>query len=83
MSYHVYVLFSQGHNKIYIGYTSDIEGRLLSHNTLAKKGWTVKFRPWILIHQERLETKKEAITREKQLKSANGRAWIRKEILNQ
>jgi hypothetical protein len=37
----VYVLYSIKHNKIYIGYTSDIANRLLSHNELATKGHTL------------------------------------------
>ena len=72
----VYVLYSLKHNKIYIGFTSDLEARLLSHNTLSKKGYTVKFRPWELLHKEIFETKKEATDREKQLKGAAGRRWI-------
>ena len=72
----VYVLFSISFNKIYIGYTSDLEARILSHNQLATKGYTVKFRPWTLIHTEFFETKLAAMKREKELKSANGRKFI-------
>lgn len=83
MSFYVYVLHSQQRDKIYIGYTSDLESRLKSHSELATKGWTIKFRPWALVHTEVFETKAEAMRREKQLKSARGREFIRKEILNQ
>jgi putative endonuclease len=83
MSYYVYILFSPSSNRIYIGYTSDIEGRLLSHNKLAAKGWTIRFRPWTLVHSELFTTKREAMVREKQLKSAKGRDFIRKCFLNQ
>ena len=72
----VYVLYSSTFNKIYIGYTSDIEKRLLSHNTLATKGYTIKFRPWILLYSEEHSLKSEAMKREKQLKSAKGREFI-------
>ena len=72
----VYALFSPSHQKIYIGYTSDLEQRLLSHNSLGKKGWTIKYRPWKLAYTEEFETKKEAMRREKQLKSAKGREFI-------
>ncbi len=44
-----YVLHSKKHDKIYIGFTSDLEQRLPSHNQLATKGWTIQFRPWELI----------------------------------
>jgi putative endonuclease len=67
MRFKVYVLFSPVHSKIYIGYTSDLEARLLSHNTLAAKGWTIKFRPWTLVHQEAFDSKKEATARKKKI----------------
>jgi putative endonuclease len=72
----VYALYSPSHQKIYIGYTSDLEQRLLSHNSLGKKGWTIKYRPWKLAYTEEHQTKKDAMRREKQLKSAKGREYI-------
>jgi len=39
----VYVLYSQKYDKIYIGATSDLENRFLSHNELDTKGYTIKF----------------------------------------
>jgi putative endonuclease len=77
MEFTVYVLFSKTSDKIYIGYTSNLSERLLSHNILATKGWTIKFRPWGIIHSEVFPNKAEAMRREKQLKSSRGRAFIR------
>ena len=77
----VYALYSQTHDKIYIGFTSNIESRLNDHNTLSTKGYTVKYRPWALIYSENCETKKEAMLREKQLKTAAGRKFIRAVII--
>ena len=77
MTYIVYVLYTEKHDKIYVGYTSNLEERMKSHNELAKKGWTIRFRPWTLVHTETFPSKTEAMAREKQLKSARGRAWIR------
>ena len=77
-----YVLYSEKYDKIYIGYTSNLQQRLLSHNQLATKGWMIKFRPWQLIYKEKFETKSEAIKREKQLKSFQGRTFIRNLIDN-
>ena len=79
----VYVLYSEKYNKIYIGYTSDMEKRFRSHNELGTKGWTVKFRPWKIVYTERFETKSSAMKREKELKTSRGRNFIRKEILRQ
>ena len=72
----VYVLYSQSFKKIYIGYTSSLEERFKSHNELATKGWTIKFRPWEIVHKEIFESKVNAMRREKELKSAKGREWV-------
>ena len=72
----VYVLYSEKYNKIYIGYTSNIEQRLLAHNELETKGYTLKYRPWKLIHSENFSDKANAMKREKELKSAKGREYI-------
>ena len=83
MSFCVYVLHAVAYDKIYIGFTSDLDSRLLSHNVLSKKGWTIKFRPWTRVHTEYFSAKAEAMKREKEFKSYRGRVFIRKEILKQ
>ena len=79
----VYVLYSEKFNKIYIGYTSNLNERFKSHNELATKGWTVSFRPWKIAYTEEYENKSDALKREKALKSSRGRNFIRKEVLHQ
>jgi putative endonuclease len=76
MACHVYVLYSESFRKIYIGYTSNLEKRVQSHNSLATKGWTIKFRPWVLFRTEEFVDKKSALKRERELKSAKGREFI-------
>ena len=83
MQFTVYVLYSVGYDKIYVGYTSGLESRLRSHNELSTKGWTIKFRPWNLVHYEIFESKTLALKREKELKSYQGRLFIRNVILKQ
>lgn len=78
----VYILYSVSFKKIYIGFTSDITSRLKSHNELATKGYTLRYRPWTIIHTEAFDTKKEAMLREKWLKSGVGRNWIKQNILS-
>ena len=77
----VYVLYSEKYNKLHIGFTSDLNSRFLSHNKLATKGFTVKYRPWEIIYTEEFESKKDALIREKQLKQGKGREWIRNNFL--
>ncbi len=80
MSYFVYVIYADQFDKIYIGMTSNLEKRIFAHNNLPK-GWTKNFRPWRLIYSEEFPTKSEALKREKELKSHQGRSFIRNEIL--
>ena len=77
----VYVLYSFKWNRLYIGETSDMISRFRSHNELGKKGFTLRYRPWVVIHVEFTETRAEALIREKFLKSGQGREWIRREVL--
>jgi putative endonuclease len=81
--YKVYVLYSPSFDKIYIGYTSNLEERLKSHNELGHTGWTKKYRPWILFRFEEFNCKEAAIKREKELKSGQGREFIRAAIRKQ
>jgi putative endonuclease len=75
--YTVYVLKSIHFDKIYIGFTSDLNARLIAHNHPANKGWTHKFQPWEIKYTETFDNKSEAMKREKQLKSAKGREFIK------
>jgi putative endonuclease len=79
--YTTYILYSPAFNKIYIGYTSDLNARLLSHNVLSTKGWTTRFRPWVIVHTETFSQKPDAMKREKELKTAAGRKWIWKTLI--
>jgi putative endonuclease len=79
----VYVLFSKDYNKIYVGFTSNIDARLFSHNSDKNIGYTKRFQPWEVIYSENFETKSEAMVREKELKSSRGRDFIRNNILKQ
>ncbi|WP_433833364.1 GIY-YIG nuclease family protein [Flavobacterium anhuiense] len=77
----VYVLFSEKFSKTYIGFTSNLIERFKSHNQLATKGYTLKFRPWKVIHVEFFDSKSEAMKREKYLKTGIGREFI-KNLIN-
>ena len=74
--YVVYILYSKSYSKRYVGYTSNLIERFKSHNSLSTKGFTIRYRPWFLVHIEFLYDKKETMAREKFLKSGMGRIWI-------
>ena len=69
--YFVYSIFNKKHSKIYIGQTVNLVERLKSHNeNKFLNGYTSRFDGrWILIYSEEVENRKEALKREKQLKS--------------
>ena len=72
----VYILYSEKYDKIYVGYSSDIINRMKSHNIYSKKGYTLRFRPWKVIHIEFYQDQKLAMKREKWFKSGIGREFI-------
>ena len=77
----VYILFSEEHGKTYVGCTGDLINRMRSHNALSKKGYTVRFRPWKVVHVEFFDSKTQAMQREAYLKSGVGRDMILKLLL--
>ncbi len=78
----IYILYSEKFNKNYTGFTSNLIERLKSHNHLGTKGYTLKFRPWKVIHVEFFNSKSEAMQREKYLKTGIGREFIKNLIHN-
>ncbi|RLD36635.1 MAG: GIY-YIG nuclease family protein [Bacteroidetes bacterium] len=74
--YSTYVLYSPQFNKIYIGFSGNLQNRLRIHNSLENTGWTAKYQPWEIFYFEEFETKYEAMKRERQLKTSRGRAFI-------
>ena len=68
MNYFVYMLKSLGKESVtYVGYTRDIEKRIKLHNSNKGAKFT-KGRKWKLIYKEKLNSKKEAISREYYIK---------------
>ncbi|KPK78833.1 MAG: hypothetical protein AMJ89_00145 [candidate division Zixibacteria bacterium SM23_73] len=82
--YCVYAIFNIRHKKIYIGQTKDLDVRLKLHREkIFKNSYTSRFDgKWVLVHEEKFGTRKEAIIRERQLKSYQGRKFIYR-LINQ
>jgi putative endonuclease len=70
----VYIIYSKGFDRYYIGMTSNLDERVNTHNDKKVKS-TKAFVPWNLVHFEKFETRIEARKREKYLKSSAGRRW--------
>ena len=73
----VYILYSNSSGRNYSGYSNDVERRLHEHNVTETKGFTLRYRPWVLIHTEVFDNKKSAMNREKYLKTGKGREEIK------
>jgi putative endonuclease len=81
----VYALINRIVNKIYIGQTINLETRLLMHNRrdFDKTSYTHKNKgKWEIFYKENFKLRKEALKREKQLKSYQGRKFLRKLLQN-
>jgi len=76
-----YVLYSNKYNRLYIGYTGNLISRFRSHQKLATKGFTIRYRPWMVIEVRFHKQKTQALKDEKYLKSGVGRNFIRSKIL--
>jgi len=72
MKHFIYIISSLKAKRYYVGYTIDVERRLLEHNVGGAKS-TSPFKPWRLIYSEEFESKSEAYKREWYLKHAPGR----------
>jgi len=66
--YHLYILYSPGHDKYYIGQTGDISQRLDAHNRISKNSYTSKYRPWQLLVSIEFDERGKAMKVEKYLK---------------
>ncbi len=68
MEFIVYILFSENKNKFYIGFTSNIEERIIRHNQKSK-GFTGNTNDWKIVYTESYQSKELAHKRELQIKS--------------
>ncbi|MBI2588885.1 GIY-YIG nuclease family protein [Candidatus Saccharibacteria bacterium] len=77
--HYVYVLQSELTAGFYIGYSLDPEQRLVGHNS-GKNISTKAGCPWRLIYFEAYTDKRDALSREKFLKSGSGRIYLHKQL---
>ena len=81
MSYYVYLLksISPGINKTYAGYSTDVNKRLMKHNSNNGAKSTRGYK-WKIIYQKKFETKSEAMSYEHKIKKDK---VLRKRILEE
>lgn len=79
----IYEIYNRKHQKIYIGQTAYLSRRVLEHNDYTNQThkFTAKFDGgWQLIYHEAVGTRQEVLKREKQLKSYQGRQFLKQYI---
>ena len=69
--HYVYILQSKKDGKYYIGYTSNLESRLAYHNSGQQRSTKHRI-PFEMVYFEKYETRREALKREKEIKSYKG-----------
>ncbi|MBD3279365.1 MAG: GIY-YIG nuclease family protein [Candidatus Pacebacteria bacterium] len=86
--YFTYAIENTKTAKLYIGHTIDLQARINRHNGLLKSkptSYTYKQQSkkgWQYIYVEAYKTRQEARIREKQLKTAQGRKFIKQLKIN-
>jgi len=80
MFFTVYVIVSLTQDLFYIGQTEDLLRRYRQH-AFGQNRSTRRLRPHVVGHIEFFGTRAEAMRREKQLKTAAGRTWIKMTVL--
>jgi putative endonuclease len=75
--YFVYIIKSEEW-RFYIWYTIDIIKRIKQHNEKNFIKWTNNYNNWELVYKEEFNTKKEALIREKQIKSYKWWDWFKR-----
>jgi putative endonuclease len=77
--YYVYAIKSLIRNWIYVGMTSNIDRRLKQHNSGHNKS-TKPYAPFKLVYSETQPDREHARKREKYLKTASGKRWLKYQI---
>jgi len=81
MDFFIYIIYSKSRDKYYIGYTHDLNLRLIHHND----GWIKSTKsgiPWKLVYSEKFESRSQAMKREKEIKRMKSRKYIESLIIS-
>ncbi|MBU1101541.1 MAG: GIY-YIG nuclease family protein [Bacteroidetes bacterium] len=79
--FYVYILQSEKDSNFYTGYTKDINKRLTEHNS-GRVESTKNRRPFRLVYWEGCLNQQDATRREKYLKTAWGKRYIKNRLNN-
>jgi putative endonuclease len=80
--FYVYILFSPGSDRYYIGHTPDVQKRLEEHNNPSRSDkYTAKHLPWVLIMSFEISSDRgEAMIVERFIKKQKSKVFLEKLI---
>jgi putative endonuclease len=73
--FYLYIIYSAKLDRYYVGYTADIEVRIVQHNN-GLSSFTSKANDWKLVYKEQYPNREEAHKRELEIKSKKSRKYI-------
>ncbi len=76
MNHQVYILHSKTLNRFYIGYTSNLEERLIFHSNSDSKKFTYKASDWVLFYTIACDSKVQGLQIEKHIKTMKSKTYI-------
>jgi putative endonuclease len=71
----VYIIYSTHLNRYYVGYSEDVQKRLAEHNS-GISDFTSKTNDWQLKYTEIFDNRKQAISREREIKNKKSRKYV-------
>lgn len=71
----IYILYSKSIDRYYIGQTSDLNNRLIRHNSSSTR-FTARATDWLIIYSEEYLTRSEAVKRESLIKKMKSRKFL-------
>ena len=77
--YTTYILYSELHDRYYIGQTNNVDDRIKRHNAGYVRS-TKAYRPWVVVYQINFESRSEAVRRETYLKSLKSKIKLKELI---
>ena len=81
--YYIYIIYSEGSNKFYVGHTDNLKRRIEEHNSDKKNSYTKKHRPWKLATSFPVgNSRGEALKIERYIKKQKSRKFILELIEN-
>ncbi len=73
----VYILYSTKLDRFYIGFTTNFDVRMEFHNNPETRKFTAKANDWILFDKIECESKSQALSIEKHIKSMKSKTYIK------